>query len=75
MQNKVEWHDGKAYARCPDCGKLVQVNKTLFGSLHLCISECQKARRHLDVQTRQRGPFWNRRTETYCAECGAVDRS
>ena len=29
----------KIYARCQECGKLVQVNKTLFGALHICDSE------------------------------------
>ena len=30
---------GKIYIVCSDCGKLVQVNKFLFGSLHVCLSE------------------------------------
>jgi len=66
----VEWHGDKAFNTCADCGKLVQINKSIFGSLHLCISDCEKAGRHLDIQTRRRGPFWARRTETYCARCG-----
>ena len=67
----VEWHGDKAYARCADCGKVVQVNKRL-GSLHVCVTPCEKAGRHLDVRERQRGPFWNRRTELYCARCERV---
>ncbi len=29
----------KLMSRCHDCGKLVQLNKTLFGSLHICLTE------------------------------------
>ena len=32
----VMWSNGKAFAWCPDCGKLVRLNKSLFGSLHIC---------------------------------------
>ncbi len=28
----------KLMGRCVDCGKLVQINKTIFGSLHLCLT-------------------------------------
>jgi hypothetical protein len=40
---------GKLYAQCPDCGKLVRVNKPILGSLHICLSpeelaEKQKAK-------------------------------
>lgn len=27
------------YVLCPDCEKLVKVNKWLFGSLHICAGE------------------------------------
>ena len=27
----------KLYAVCPNCGKLVCLNKRWFGSLHLCV--------------------------------------
>ena len=27
---------GKVYAICPNCGKLVQLNKPLLGGLHFC---------------------------------------
>lgn len=30
---------GKIYSTCDDCGKLVRVNKPLFGSLHVCIED------------------------------------
>ena len=29
----------KLYATCKDCGKMVQVNKLFFGSLHICRTE------------------------------------
>lgn len=41
MNQDVTWHNGKAYAWCPDCGKLVCLNKTLFGSWHICAGEDQ----------------------------------
>jgi len=34
----------KIYERCMDCGQLVQVNKWLFGSLHVCHGERSAAR-------------------------------
>jgi hypothetical protein len=70
----LEWHAGKAYARCLTCGKLVQANKPLFGDLHFCLTECEQARRHLDQRTRRRGPIWKRRTETFCGRCGEVSK-
>lgn len=62
----VEWHGDKGYGRCDVCHKHVQINKRLFGGLHLCLTKCEQAGKHLEVKTRRRGPFWNRRTETYC---------
>jgi len=32
----------KIYERCADCGKIVCLNKWLFGTLHLCITEAEK---------------------------------
>ena len=29
--------DGKLYCQCGRCGKMVRVNKPLFGGLHLCV--------------------------------------
>jgi len=29
----------KIYTVCADCGKLVQVNKPIFGSLHVCANQ------------------------------------
>lgn len=29
----------KIYEKCKDCGNLVQMNKWLFGSLHVCTLE------------------------------------
>lgn len=31
-----EWHGDKCYGTCSDCGKLVQLNKRMFGSMHVC---------------------------------------
>lgn len=72
---QIQWHGEKAYATCTACGRLVQLNKTLFGDLHICATACEQVGRHLDVQTRRCGPFWARRTETFCAKCDEVDRS
>lgn len=27
------------YAVCPDCGKLVKLNKFIFGSAHICVNK------------------------------------
>ena len=29
----------KIYRRCCDCGKIVHINKWLFGGLHVCLTE------------------------------------
>lgn len=69
---EIHWHNGRAYAQCPTCGKPVRVNKPVLGTLHLCLTPCEIAGRHLDVKTRRRGPFWRRYTQTYCAIEGNV---
>ena len=28
--------DGKIYATCPNCHKMVRINKPIVGDLHLC---------------------------------------
>ena len=61
------------YGECVICEKTVRVDKPIFGALHLCLTACQEAGRHLDEKTRRRGPFWKRRTENYCGRCGAVE--
>lgn len=33
--------NGKQYTVCPACGKFVQMNKPIFGSMHLCASDSQ----------------------------------
>lgn len=30
------------YERCSDCGSVVRINKPIFGSMHLCLSEEEK---------------------------------
>lgn len=67
----LEWHGEKAYATCPVCHKLVHVNKPL-GTLHFCLSACERAGRHLGIMTRRVGPFWSRRTETFCEKCHRI---
>ena len=32
----------KLYERCADCGEIVCLNKWLFGTLHICISQKDK---------------------------------
>lgn len=29
----------KIYDRCSDCGKVIQLNKFMFGSFHICLTE------------------------------------
>ena len=33
----------KIYEYCEDCEKLVQINKMLIGSMHICLTEEEKA--------------------------------
>jgi hypothetical protein len=37
---KAFYSGRKLFIKCPDCGQFVQVNKFLFGSLHLCVEKC-----------------------------------
>jgi hypothetical protein len=30
------FRDGKLYDACPNCGKIVRLNKPFFGSAHVC---------------------------------------
>jgi len=66
----VEWHGTHACARCA-CGKLVRVNKPLLGALHLCLTGCELRGTHR-AGGRRVGPFWRRRTEICCLDCGEV---
>lgn len=33
----------KIYGICLDCGKLVRINKPIIGSVHICLTEEEKA--------------------------------
>lgn len=37
------WHGDKLYGTCDECYKLVQLNKRGFGSMHVCLSQYEKA--------------------------------
>lgn len=60
---------GKIYDRCIQCGKLVQLNKGMFGALHFCITNCERAGHHLATREETRGR-WRKRTWKVCDECG-----
>lgn len=60
---------GKVFERCTRCQKLVQMNKTLFGSLHTCVSDCEIAGKHLTVREEIRGHLWWKRTWAVCDTC------
>jgi hypothetical protein len=53
---------------CPDCHKLVRF-KPVVGTMHVCISSCQKAGRHLDPVVEKVGPPWRRRRQIRCRTC------
>ena len=61
---------GKVFDRCVRCGKLVQLNKALFGSLHTCVSDCVLAKKHLALREEIRGHLWWKRTWRVCGTCG-----
>lgn len=46
---------GKLWGRCTDCGKIVQLDKFIFGSLHLCIAAREK--RKIDSGQRRQETF------------------
>jgi hypothetical protein len=50
----VRFSGGKALAICDGCGKLVTINKFLFGSLHICASETELLERHRALRAAQR---------------------
>lgn len=37
--------NGKWYGVCQDCGSLVRIDKPILGSMHLCITESERAAR------------------------------
>lgn len=37
---------GKIYGVCADCERFLQVNKFLFGSMHICLSEEERKLKH-----------------------------
>jgi len=61
---------GKLYDRCVRCDSLVRVNKPLLGSAHICLTDCEAAKRHLAPREIRRGWPWNRRTVVTCDRCG-----
>lgn len=62
----------RTYAVCGDCRTLVRINKPILGGLHVCVSICEARGRHGGWITRREGPFWARRSETRCTDCGMV---
>lgn len=58
------------WARCYDCGKVVKLNKPLFGALHLCLTRCERRGYHSKLLFHERvGAFWKRRTRYRCMDC------
>jgi hypothetical protein len=44
---------GKIYETCAACGKLVRLNKPVFGSMHLCATEEEQAIAHDAVEAQR----------------------
>jgi hypothetical protein len=61
--------DETAYLVCADCRSLVRIDKPIFGSLHVCVTRCEKRGHHGVGQPRRVGPFWARRDEVRCTDC------
>ncbi len=58
--------NGKIYKWCRDCKKLVRLNKPIFGSLHLCVTEAESeelSRRRRESVPSERSRRW-RESET-----------
>lgn len=60
---------GKVIAVCTRCGKPVQLNKRLAGSMHFCVSDCEIAGKHLALREEVRGALWWKRTWAVCDTC------
>lgn len=60
---------GKALAQCTRCGKWIQLNKSVLGSLHFCVTDCDIAGEHLALREEVRGHWWWKRTWRVCDEC------
>lgn len=35
---------GKVYGACPNCGKIVRMDKPIFGSFHICTTEEEQSK-------------------------------
>lgn len=46
------------YENCADCGKLVRVNKPIFGSLHVCLSSEERAMKEIYSKRQPPPPEW-----------------
>jgi len=59
---------------CADCGDLVRINKPILGSLHICVTECERRGHHSGpyFELRRVGPFWNRRNQYRCWDCHEI---
>ena len=68
----LQRHNGHLYGTCYDCKKWVRIDKALFGSLHVCLSDCELAGEHLKLRSRR--SFWRRREWSCCDACGWQDR-
>lgn len=60
---------GKALGQCPRCNKWVQLNKSVLGSLHFCVTDCEIAGDHLALREEVRGWWLWKRTWRVCDEC------
>jgi hypothetical protein len=47
----------KIYCKCDDCGSLVQLNKLIFGDLHLCLTE-------EELEKKERYDIWKKKSES-----------
>jgi hypothetical protein len=70
---QIHWQNGHAYGVCADCHKIVRLNKPVLGGLHICLTVCEKRGQHAQVlKVKRVGPFWARRDEQSCPDCGSV---
>lgn len=58
---------------CSDCRKPVRF-KPVIGLLHVCLSPCERAGRHLEQAVETVGPPWRRRRQFVCHRCGATEQ-
>lgn len=58
---------GKLFVNCSRCRRTLRVRA--WGSLHICLTNCELAQHHQAVRKERRGWLWRRSTWLVCDTC------